>query len=85
MTRKINGPASRKWGGMGWFTQPRILDILTDERIVSYQARILPGPGKYIRVNAEMSKQSYLPTLPDDAMDGVDEENIAKLTALGER
>ena len=84
MTRKINGPASRKWGSVGWFTQGHILDILTDERIVSYQARSLLGPGKYIRVNAEMSEQSWLPAPPDDAMDDVDEGNIAKLRALGD-
>ena len=84
MTRKINGPASRKWGSVGWFTQGHILDILTDERIVSYQARNLLAPGKYIRVNAEMSRQSWLPAPPDDAMDDVDEGNIAKLRALGE-
>ena len=84
MTRKINGPASRKWGSVGWFTQGHILDILTDERIVSYQARNLLGRGKYIRVNAEMSQQSWLPAPPDDAMDDVDEGNIAKLRALGD-
>ena len=84
MTRKINGPASRTWGSVGWFRQGHILDILTDERIVSYQARNLLGPGNYIRVNAEMSRQSWLPAPPDDAMDDVDEGNIAKLRALGE-
>jgi len=84
MTRKINGPASRTWGSVGWFTQGHILDVLTDERIVSYQARNLLGPGNYIRVNAEMSRQSGLPAPPDDAMDDVDEGNIAKLRALGE-
>ena len=84
MTRKINGPASRKWGSVGWFTQGHILDILTDGRIVSYQARNLLGPGQYIQVNAEMSEQSSLPAPPDDALDDVDEGNIAKLRALGE-
>ena len=84
MTRKINGPASRKWGGWGWFRQGHILDILTDERIVSYQARNLLASGKYVRVNAEMRQQSYLLAPPDDGMDDVDEGNIAKLRALGE-
>lgn len=84
MTRKINGPASREWGSVGWFTQGHIFDILTDERIVSYQVRNLLAPGRYIRVNAEMREQSGLPAPPDDAMDDVDEGNIAKLRALGE-
>ena len=84
MTRKINGPASRRWGSTGWFTQGHIFDLLTDERIVSYQARNLLARGRYIRVNAELREQPYLPTPPDDAMDDVDEENIARLRALGE-
>ena len=84
MTRKINGPASRTWGSVGWFAQGHILDILTDERIVSYQARNLLGPGNYIRVNSGMSPQTWLPEPPDDAMDDVDEGNIAMLRTMGE-
>ena len=84
MTRKINGPASRNWGSVGWFTEGHIFDILTDERIVSYQARSLLGKGNYIRVNAELRKQPGLDAPPDDAMDDVDDGNITKLRKLGE-
>ena len=84
MTRKINGPDSRNWGSVGWFTQGHIFDILTDERVVSYQARNLLKAGNYIRVNSELSKQADFLTPPDDAMDDVDEGNIRKLRALGD-
>ena len=83
-TRKINGPASRKWGGVEWFTQGHILDVLTDERIVAYQARSVLSDGQYIRVNAELRKQPGLDTPPDDAMDDISRSNIKKLRALGD-
>ena len=84
MTRKINGAASRKWGSVGWFSQGHILDILTDERIVSYQAKNILAPGNYIRVNAELRDQRGFDTPPDDAMDDITEGNIKKLRALGD-
>ena len=84
MTRKINGPASRKWGGVEWFTQGHILDVLTDERIIAYQARNILLNGQYIRVNAELRKQPGLNAPPDDAMDDISKSNIKKLRALGD-
>ena len=83
MTRKINGPKSRKWGSIGWFAQGHILDVLTDERIVAYQAMNILSDGNYIRVNAELRKQAGLDHPPDDAMDDVSRANIEKLRALG--
>ena len=83
MTRKINGPKSRKWGSIGWFTQGHILDVLTDERIVAYQAMNILSEGNYIRVNAELRKQTGLANPPDDSMDDVSRANIEKLRALG--
>ena len=83
MTRKINGPASQHWGKIGWFTEGHILDVVTDERIVGYQAKNILSDGNYIRVNAELRRQSGLDNPPDDAMDDVSEANIRKLRALG--
>ena len=83
MTRKINGPESRKWGGYQWFTEGHILDVLSDERIVAYQAMNLLKEGSYIRVNAELRKQPGLEKPPDDAMDDVSRSNIGKLRKLG--
>ena len=84
MTRKINGPASQKWGSIGWFAQGHILDVLTDERIVGYQAKNILRQGHYIRVNAELRRQPGLDNPPDDAMDDVSQSNITKLRALGD-
>lgn len=84
MTRKVNGRESRKWGSAGWFAQGQILDILTDESIVGYQAANILANGSYIRVNSELRKQPGLAVAPDDAMDDVGEKNIKKLRALGE-
>lgn len=84
MTRKINGPASRKWGIIGWYYHGHILDVLTDERIVGYQAKNILSDSKYIRVNAELRRQPGLDNPPDDAMDDVSESNIKKLRALGD-
>lgn len=83
-TRKINGPDSRKWGAIGWFTKGHILDVLTDERVVAYQAISLLKPGQYIRVNAEMSEQPGLPFPPDDAMDDISRKNIKRLKTMGD-
>ena len=82
-TRKINGPASQKWGAIGWFTKGDIIDLLSDERIVAYQAMTITKPGSYIRVNAELKVQPRLPDPPDDAMDDVSKTNIERLKKLG--
>jgi Patatin-like phospholipase len=83
-TRKINGPDSRDWGAIQWFTEGHILDVLTDERVVAYQAITLMKQGNYIRVNANMCKHTGLPNPPDDAMDDISRSNIDKLRAMGE-
>jgi hypothetical protein len=83
-TRKINGPASRNWGAVQWFTAGHILEVLTDERVVAYQAMTLMKEGNYIRVNADMCRQVGLPNPPDDAMDDISRSNIDKLRAMGE-
>jgi hypothetical protein len=83
-TRKINGPESQKWGALEWFSKGHILDVLTDERVVAYQAYTILGPGKYIRVNAEMKQQPGLANPPDDAMDDISQSNIRKLKKMGD-
>ncbi|QUJ69244.1 patatin-like phospholipase family protein (plasmid) [Photobacterium sp. GJ3] len=82
-TRKINGPESRKWGALGWFTKGNIIDLLRDEKIVSYQARTLLKDGNYIHVNSDMSKET-MPNPPDDAMDDISKANIDKLKKMGD-
>ena len=86
MSRKINGRESTKWGSAQWFLKGHIIDLMMDERIVSYQARTIMSPGNYIRVNADLSNQTLvgLPPPPDDAMDDIDEGNIERLQLLGE-
>jgi predicted acylesterase/phospholipase RssA len=84
MTRKINGPKSRKWGGLQWMTEGKIMEVLSDERIVDYQAITIIDSGKYIRVNAELKARPWLPQAPDDAMDDVSKTNIKRLKALGD-
>lgn len=83
-TRKINGPESRKWGALQWFAKGHILDILSDERVVAYQAMSITKPGSYIRVNAELKSQPGLPQAPDDAMDDISQQNIQRLRKLGD-
>lgn len=83
-TRRINGPESQHWGAIQWFTEGHILDVLTDERVVAYQAMTLMSQGSYIRVNADMCKQGGLPNPPDDAMDDISRSNIDKLRAMGQ-
>jgi len=84
MTRKINGPDSQGWGATQWMMKGKILDILSDERVVAYQGITLMDRGSYIRVNADLIKQPGLPTPPDDAMDDVSKKNIKRLRALGD-
>ncbi|NQY89731.1 MAG: patatin-like phospholipase family protein [Colwellia sp.] len=84
MTRKINGPASRGWGALQWMTKGKILDILSDERVVAYQGITIMDQGTYIRVNAKLLKQPGLPLPPDDAMDDVSKTNIRRLRLLGD-
>lgn len=83
-TRKINGPDSRHWGAIGWMTQGHLIDVLSDERVVAYQALTMSASGNYIRVNSEMRRQPGLPAPPDDAMDDISEANIAKLKVMGD-
>ena len=84
LTRKINGPQSRKWGAIQWFTKGHILELLSDERVVAYQAMTITNPGSYIRVNAELMAQPGFPQAPDDAMDDVSRTNIKRLKTLGD-
>jgi len=84
MARKINGPESKKWGAAQWITHGRILDVLSDERVVAYQAMAILNRGAYIRVNAELQTQPGFQTPPDDAMDDVSRVNIKKLKKLGD-
>lgn len=83
-TRKINGPESQKWGAIGWFTHGHILDLLSDEKVVGYQAKTILQAGNYIRVNADLRTQPGFNNPPDDAMDDVHAKNIDKLKAMGD-
>ncbi|MEZ8689334.1 patatin-like phospholipase family protein [Vibrio splendidus] len=83
-TRKINGRASQKWGAIRWFTKGDILDVLSDEKVVAYQAKTLFDEGKYIRVNADMRRQPGMTNPPDDAMDDISNSNITKLRKMGD-
>jgi len=84
LTRKINGPQSQKWGGVQWMIQGQIMEVLSDERIVAYQAMTIIDQGKYIRVNAKLKEQEGLTQPPDDAMDDVSKTNIRRLKKLGD-
>ncbi len=84
MTRKINGPESRKWGGLQWMLKGKIMEIVTDESICAYQCMTLMDQGNYIRVNALLCAQPGLPQSPDDAMDDVSKTNIKRLKQLGD-
>ncbi len=83
-TRKLNGPDSRKWGAIQWFSKGHILDILTDERVVAYQTLAITKPGSCIRVNTDMKPQPGLPNPPDDAMDDISKKNIKRLKEMGD-
>lgn len=83
-TRKINGPASQNWGALEWFIKGHILDVLSDERVVAYQAYTILSAGNYIRVNAEMKEQVGMPNPPDDAMDDISQSNLRKLKEMGD-
>ena len=83
-SRKINGPESQHWGAIQWFSKGHILDVLTDERVVNYQAVTMTRPGAFIRVNSEMKVQPGLPHPPDDAMDDISRGNINKLKKMGD-
>jgi len=83
-TRKINGPATRKWGAYQWIRQGQIVDVLSDEQLVAYQAKSLVAQGNYIRVNASMCAQPGMTMPPDDAMDDYSKHNIALLKQMGD-
>lgn len=84
-TRKIiDGKASREWGILGWVKKGQILNILSDERIVGYQAKTILSSGNYIRVNAELATQTGLEAIPSDDMDDVESQNIKSLRKFGE-
>jgi predicted acylesterase/phospholipase RssA len=86
LTRKINGFESQNWGGLQWITKGKIIELLSDERIVSYQCMTLMDQGSYIRVNAKLKPQPGLSDdqVPDDAMDDISRANIKKLKLLGD-
>ena len=82
-TRALNGKASQRWGAIQWALQGQIMDILSDERIVAYQAQTITRPGSYIRVDSELSPQPGLPNPPQQAMDCVTPDNIARIRDMG--
>ena len=84
MTEPINGPDSKKWGALQWVTEGHMIDVLSDERVVAYQAMAILNQGSYIRVNAELQKQPGFQTPPAEAMDNVTKENIQNLKSLGD-
>ncbi len=84
MSRKINGPESRKWGGIQWMTKGKIMEVVTDESITAYQCMTIMDRGNYIRVNAKLAPQQGLLQAPDDAMDDVSKTNIKRLKQLGD-
>lgn len=83
-TRKINGPDSQHWGAVQWMLEGSLIDVLSDEKVVGYQAITISPPGSYIRVNAEMRPQPGLPRAPDDAMDDISVTNIQRLKGMGD-
>ncbi len=84
MTRKINGPDSQKWGALQWMTKGNMIQVLSDESIVAYQAITIIDKGHYIRVNAKLASQPGFSQAPDDAMDDVSKTNIERLKELGD-
>jgi hypothetical protein len=67
-------------------TKGKIIEILSDERIFSYQCLTIMDQGSYIRVNAKLKPQPGLAEeqVPDDAMDDVSRTNIKRLKMLGD-
>ena len=82
--RKTNGPASQRWGALQWMRQGHLIDVLSDEQLVTYQMLSLLEQGNCIRVNALMREQPGMPNPPDDAMDDISADNIKKLKEMGE-
>lgn len=82
--RKTNGPASQKWGALQWMRQGHLIDVLSDEQLVTYQMLSLLEQGRCIRVNALMREQPGMPNPPDDAMDDISADNIKKLKEMGD-
>lgn len=83
-TRKINGPDSQHWGAVQWVLEGSLIDVLSDEKVVGYQAITISPPGSYIRVNAEMRPQPGMLKAPDDAMDDISTTNIKHLKVMGD-
>lgn len=83
-TRKINGPATQDWGALQWMRQGDLIDVLSDEQLIAYQAKAILAEGHYIRVNSAMEKQPGLSHPPDDAMDDVSPDNLTLLKAMGD-
>lgn len=82
-TQPVNGKTSQKWGAIQWALKGQILDILSDERIVAYQAQTITRPGSYIRVDSELLAQPGMPFPPEQAMDDVDPDNIRRIRDMG--
>ncbi|WP_419812257.1 patatin-like phospholipase family protein [Bacterioplanoides sp.] len=82
-TQPVNGRASQRWGAIQWAVKGQILDILSDERIVAYQAQTITRPGSYIRVDSELSPQPGMPSPPEQALDDVDPDNIRRIRDMG--
>ena len=83
-TRKINGPESQQWGALQWMLKGCIIDVLSDEKVVGYQAITISPQGSYIRVNTEMRPQPGFDKAPDDAMDDISQTNIKRLKGMGD-
>ncbi|AII48283.1 hypothetical protein KR52_03815 [Synechococcus sp. KORDI-52] len=85
-SKTVDGKKSQRWGAIGWFTRGKILDILSDEHVVAYQAITIAEPGSYIRVDSQIKYHHGLhdDDAPKEEMDEVTPENITKLRNMGE-
>jgi predicted acylesterase/phospholipase RssA len=82
-TEPVNGKASQKWGAIQWAVKGQIMDILSDERIVAYQAQTITKSGSYIRVDSELLPQPGMSNPPEQSMDCVTSDNIQRIRDMG--
>ena len=65
-------------------THGYVLDLLSDERVIAYQAMAILNRGAYIPVNAELRTQPGFYRPPDGVMNDLSRKTIKKLKSLGD-
>lgn len=83
-TSPIDAPKSHHWGSAQWLSRGNLIELLSDENTVNFQAQQLVERGCYMRVNSVIQSQPGLRHPPKADMHTCSELNIERVMHMGD-